>query len=71
MHDATPPAPNEAGWKDTIVMFPATVTRLAVRFAPHAAPLSAARPGVNLFPFDPSLTDSRYRDAAGNPGAAG
>jgi spore coat protein A len=65
------PAPNEAGWKDTVVMYPGTVTRLLVRWAPQDVPVARARPGVNLFPFDPSLTDPRHRDVAGNPGAAG
>jgi FtsP/CotA-like multicopper oxidase with cupredoxin domain len=60
---------NERGWKDTVVMWPGTVTRLAVRFAPPSTAIGAARPGVNLFPFDPTLTGGH--DAAGNPGAAG
>jgi FtsP/CotA-like multicopper oxidase with cupredoxin domain len=67
----TPAAANEAGWKDTVVMLPGTVTRLAVRWAPQAASLARARPGLNLYAFDPSLTDRRERDVFGNPGAAG
>ncbi len=31
-----PPDPNEAGWKDTAVMMPGQVTRIAVRFMPMA-----------------------------------
>jgi spore coat protein A len=30
-----PPNPNEAGWKDTVVMKPGEVTRIVVRFAPQ------------------------------------
>lgn len=66
-----PPAPGEAGWKDTVVALPGQVTRLAVRWAPQAVPIRAARPGLNLYGFDPSLTDPGQRDAAGNPGAGG
>jgi FtsP/CotA-like multicopper oxidase with cupredoxin domain len=65
------PAVNERGWKDTVVMYPATVTRIAVRWAPQGAPLDTVRAGVNRYPFDPALTDRGARDAAGNPGAAG
>jgi spore coat protein A len=71
LHDAAPPAANEAGWKDTVVMYPGTVTRLAVRWAPQGASLASAKPGTNLFAFDPSLTDRNARDAFGNPGASG
>jgi spore coat protein A len=40
---AAPPEPNEVGWKDTVVMYPGQVTRIAVRFtAQDGAP----------FPFD-------------------
>jgi len=42
-----------------------------VRWAPTNAALAAARPGVNLYPFDPTLTNPRARDLFGNPGAAG
>jgi FtsP/CotA-like multicopper oxidase with cupredoxin domain len=66
-----PPAANEAGWKDTVVMFPGTVTRLAVRWSPLNVRHSDVHAGVNLYPFDPTLTDAGARDAAGNPGAAG
>jgi FtsP/CotA-like multicopper oxidase with cupredoxin domain len=31
---ARPPAPNEAGWKDTIQAYPGQVTRIVVRYAP-------------------------------------
>jgi FtsP/CotA-like multicopper oxidase with cupredoxin domain len=67
----TPPAPNEAGWKDTVVMLPGTVTRIAVRYAPTTVAVGQSAPGLNQYPFDPTNTDPRKRDAAGNPGAAG
>jgi FtsP/CotA-like multicopper oxidase with cupredoxin domain len=51
---AEPPEPQEAGWKDTVVMPPGTVTRLAVRFAPQDAAIHEGRAGRNLFPFDPT-----------------
>lgn len=59
---ATPPA-NEAGWKDTIKMYPKTVTRIAVRFAPQASPVNgtgAAAAGVNQFTFDPTAPGPGY-----------
>ncbi len=40
---ANPPEPNEVGWKDTVVMYPGQVTRIAVRFT--------AQDG-SAFPFD-------------------
>ena len=67
----TPPAANEAGWKDTVVMLPGTVTRLAVRYAPTTVAVGQSAPGLNQYPFDPTNTDPKKRDAAGNPGAAG
>lgn len=52
--DPMPPNPNEAGWKDTIQANPGEVTTIRVRFAPQDASLEAAKPGINLFPFDPT-----------------
>jgi spore coat protein A len=52
--DRSPPAPEESGWKDTAKAMPGQVLRILVRFAPTYAPVSAARPGKNLFPFDPT-----------------
>jgi spore coat protein A len=48
------PDANEAGWKDTFKAFPGEVTRIVVRWAPTETPVSGVRPGVNLFPFDPT-----------------
>jgi spore coat protein A len=47
------PDPNEAGWKDTVIMYPGQVTRIMVRWAPTS--LSTTSPADDLFfPFDPS-----------------
>ena len=50
---AIPPLPEEAGWKDTVIMYPGEVTRIMVRWAPTdlAANTSAANA---WFPFDPN-----------------
>ncbi|HEY5728988.1 MAG TPA: multicopper oxidase domain-containing protein, partial [Anaerolineales bacterium] len=48
-----PPLPSEAGWKDTVIMYPGEVTRIMVRWAPTELP--ADRPAANAwFPFDPN-----------------
>jgi FtsP/CotA-like multicopper oxidase with cupredoxin domain len=49
-----PPNPSEAGWKDTIKVFPGYVNRFVVRWAPQATAVSAVKPGQNLYPFDPT-----------------
>jgi FtsP/CotA-like multicopper oxidase with cupredoxin domain len=50
---AKPPEANEAGWKDTVMMRPGQVTRIAVRWAPMYLP--ASTPAADAFyPFDPS-----------------
>ena len=49
----TPPLPQEAGWKDTVVMYPGQVTRIAVRWAPTDVAAGTA-PGSASFPFDPN-----------------
>jgi len=46
-----PPNGNEAGWKDTVVMYPGQVTRIAVRFAPMQKPIND--PALT-YPFDPN-----------------
>jgi spore coat protein A, manganese oxidase len=66
-----PAEANEQGWKDTVVTYPGTVTRLALRFAPQGVAVTGVRPGLNLFAFDPTLTDRGVRDSQGNPGAFG
>ena len=48
-----PPKPEENGWKDTIMVPPGMVTRIAVRWAPTSLPANAP-PATAFFPFDPS-----------------
>lgn len=48
------PDGKEKGFKDTVVMYPGQVTRIAVRFAPTDMPLGATAPGENSYPFDPT-----------------
>jgi spore coat protein A len=50
---ATPPLPQEAGWKDTITTLPGQVTRFIVRWAPTDIPAGIAPANAN-FPFDPN-----------------
>ena len=47
-----PPLPNEAGWKDTVIMYPGQVTRIAVRFAPMN---KAINDSDLTYPFDPNV----------------
>lgn len=49
-----PPNPNEAGWKDTIKVFPRYVNRFICRWAPQATAVSGVSPGKNLYSFDPT-----------------
>lgn len=48
------PNPNEAGWKDTIVMLPGTVTRIVARWTPQNTTVGSETLGSSLFPFDPT-----------------
>jgi len=48
-----PPLPQEAGWKDTVTMYPGQVTRIAVRWAPTDLPVGTAPADAN-FSFDPN-----------------
>jgi len=47
---ATRPLPQEAGWKDTVIMYPGQVTRIVVRWAPTDLPANTNA----WFPFDPN-----------------
>ncbi len=49
------PDANEAGWKDTVKMYPREVTRIVARWAPQDVPIHAVRPGQNRYPFDPTI----------------
>ncbi len=55
-----PPAPNEAGWKDTMQCPPGTVTRFVARFAPQKTSVVPADPADLLFPFDPFALQYNY-----------
>lgn len=50
---ATPPLPQEAGWKDTVIMYPGQVTRILVRWAPTDLPANTLAANA-YFPFDPN-----------------
>jgi spore coat protein A, manganese oxidase len=47
------PLPQENGWKDTVIMYPGQVTRIAIRYAP----MDSDATGFNYYPFDPSGGD--------------
>ncbi|GHO85780.1 multicopper oxidase family protein [Dictyobacter formicarum] len=49
-----PPDANEAGWKDTIRVFPREVSRIVIRWAPTSLPVHAVHPGENRYAFDPT-----------------
>jgi FtsP/CotA-like multicopper oxidase with cupredoxin domain len=55
-----PPQPRDAGWKDTIKIFPCAVTRLALRFAPQDLPAGSTHAGTDYFPFDPTTGGPGY-----------
>jgi len=65
-----PPAANEAGWKDTVVMHPGEVTRIVARWAPQNVPVGGVAAGTNLYPFDPRAPMGTL-DAFGLPGGPG
>jgi FtsP/CotA-like multicopper oxidase with cupredoxin domain len=47
------PLPQEAGWKDTVIMYPGQVTRIVVRWAPMDLAINV--PAANAyFPFNPN-----------------
>lgn len=54
-----PPLPQEAGWKDTVIMFPGQVTRILVRWAPTDLPANTA-PANGNYPFDPNYGGHGY-----------
>ncbi len=47
-----PPNANEAGWKDTILMYPGQVSRIVVRYAP----LDTSAGTSGAYPFDPNAS---------------
>ena len=42
------------GWKDTAIMYPGEVTRIAVRWATTDIPVGGVAVGTNTYPFDPT-----------------
>ena len=48
-----PPLPNEAGWKDTVIMYPGQVTRIMVRWAPTDLPASTPPAAAATSPSTP------------------
>jgi spore coat protein A len=52
-----PPEANEAGWKDTAIMLPGQVTRIAIRYAPLDKAIDA--PDL-YYPFDPNALGHGY-----------
>ncbi len=66
-----PPDPNEYGWKDTMKMYPGTVTRLIIRWSPQTPPVGGVSPGQNLFAFDPTAKLGVKNDGFGYPGGSG
>ena len=54
-----PPLPSEAGWKDTVIMYPGQVTRIIVRWAPTDIPVNAPAEQLH-YPFDPAAGDAGY-----------
>lgn len=61
---AFPPFANEAGWKDTVMMMPGEVTRIAVRYTPQDYPALITTPlprsVVPSYPFDPGAGGAGY-----------
>ena len=55
MGDPIEPDLNEQGWKDTVRMNPTEVTRIRLRFTPQDVKSGDSKPGVNLFPLDPTF----------------
>lgn len=52
----TPPNPEETGWKDTVMMLPGQVTRIAVRWTPQDVPAGS----TGSFAFDPNALGRGY-----------
>ena len=47
------PEAHEQGWKDTAVMYPGEVTKIAVRFAPTDIAATEIEPANLIYPFNP------------------
>jgi spore coat protein A, manganese oxidase len=67
------PKPEEAGWKDTFVMFPGQVTRVIVRWAPQNMAVGTPTPGNRtVYGFDATgqaqISVDKDNKSAGGPG---
>jgi spore coat protein A len=59
----TPPAPNETGWKETVMMLPGTVTRVIMKFDLAAAAITktaAMGGGTVIVPSSPRTGGAEY-----------
>ncbi len=56
---ARPPAPEESGWKDTVITYPGEVTRIVVRFSPASAPIGVTEQAA-AYPFDTNVGGNGY-----------
>jgi FtsP/CotA-like multicopper oxidase with cupredoxin domain len=54
------PEASDAGWKDTIKMFPGEITRIALRWAPQGVAAGGVSAGQNRFSFDPTTGGAGY-----------
>jgi FtsP/CotA-like multicopper oxidase with cupredoxin domain len=52
--DVMPPNPNEAGWKDTVLVPPGMVTRFVVRWAPTDLPVMSSSSPILRYAFLPN-----------------
>ena len=50
-----PPDRAESGWKDTLKMLPARVTRIVARWAPQTTAVDDVRSGHNQYAFGPTF----------------
>jgi spore coat protein A len=60
---ASPPNPEEAGWKDTAINYPGQVTRYMVRWAPQDAAVGSTTPGVNPYPWGNPAVATGYTNS--------
>jgi spore coat protein A len=57
---ATPPAPNETGWKETVPMYPGTVTRILMKFDLVPAAIKTAAGATIPTPVSPRTGGHEY-----------
>ena len=56
----TPPAPNETGWKETVPMYPGTVTRIIMKFDMIPTAIKTADGATIQTPSSPRTTGAEY-----------